>query len=62
MLIRVLERCISVTDSVEKQFCDGKNIDKCGFSQLTWCVPVFKSFSLFSDSQTSVQHIGMYDR
>ncbi|GFZ09233.1 embryo defective 2016 [Actinidia rufa] len=62
MLIRVLDRCISVTDSVEKQFCDSKNIDKCGFSQLTWCVPVFKCFSLISDSRTSVHHIGMYDR
>ncbi|PSS01624.1 Protein virilizer like [Actinidia chinensis var. chinensis] len=62
MLIRVLDRCISVTDSVEKQFCDSKNIDKCGFSQLTWCVPVFKCCSLISDSRTSVHHIGMYDR
>ncbi|KAI8562895.1 hypothetical protein RHMOL_Rhmol03G0070900 [Rhododendron molle] len=36
MLIKVLERCIAVADSDEKQFCDNRNIDKCGFPLLTW--------------------------
>ncbi|KAG5544897.1 hypothetical protein RHGRI_017379 [Rhododendron griersonianum] len=36
MLIKVLERCIAVADSDEKQFCDNRNMDKCGFPLLTW--------------------------
>ncbi|KAL7001548.1 hypothetical protein U1Q18_002701 [Sarracenia purpurea var. burkii] len=62
MLIKVLERCIAVTDSDEKQICDSGNIDACGFSQLTLCVPVFKSFSLISDSRASMQYSGVYNR
>lgn len=62
MLIKVLERCRAVADSEEKQFCDSRNIDKCGFSQLTWCIPVFKSLSLINDSRKSVQSLGIYDR
>ncbi|XP_058205314.1 protein virilizer homolog isoform X4 [Rhododendron vialii] len=62
MLIKVLERCIAVADSDEKQFCDNRNIDKCGFPLLTWCAPVFKSFSLLNDSRKAVQALGIYDR
>lgn len=62
MLIKVLERCIAVADSDEKQFCENRNIDKCGFPLLTWCNPVFKSFSLINDSRKAVQALGIYDR
>ncbi|KAF7145926.1 hypothetical protein RHSIM_Rhsim04G0136900 [Rhododendron simsii] len=62
MLIKVLERRIAVADSDEKQFCDNRNIDKCGFPQLTWCAPIFKSSSLINNSRKAVQALGIYDR
>ncbi|XP_052200578.1 protein virilizer homolog [Diospyros lotus] len=62
MLIKVLEKCISVADTDGKQFSDNRLISNCGFPQLTWCVPAFKCFSLICDSQTSMQYVGMQDR
>ncbi|CAA3021769.1 Hypothetical predicted protein [Olea europaea subsp. europaea] len=62
MLMKVLERCISAAKSDVKQFPENRNVAKDEFSLLSWCVPVFKSISLISDSRASVQYAGANGR
>ncbi|KAL2534543.1 embryo defective [Abeliophyllum distichum] len=62
MLSKVLERCIGATNSDVKQFPENRNVAKDEFSLLSWCVPVFKSISLISDSRASVQCAGANGR
>ncbi|XP_059646578.1 protein virilizer homolog [Cornus florida] len=61
MLTEVLEGCISAIYSDGKQFQESRNATKYGFSQLCWCIPVFKSLLLICDSGTSVPYPGTYD-
>ncbi|XP_059626354.1 protein virilizer homolog [Cornus florida] len=61
MLTKVLERCISAIYSDGKQFQESRNATKCGFSQLGWCIPAFKSLLLICESGTSVPYPAMYD-
>lgn len=62
MLMKVLERCISAAKSDVKQFPENRNVAKDEFFLLSWCVPVFKSISLISDSRASVQYAGANGR
>lgn len=61
MLIEVLKRCFEATDSDGKQFSDQLNSVKIGSTLTSWCLPVFKSFSLLCCSQTPMQHPGRHD-
>ncbi|KAM6547755.1 hypothetical protein CsatB_019431 [Cannabis sativa] len=61
MLTRVLGRCLTVIDSDGKQVLDTTSSTKCGVAILSWCVPVFKSFSLLCSSRTSVHRAGKHD-
>lgn len=61
MLTRVLGRCFAATDSDGKQILDGRSSAKCGSTMLSWCVPVFKSFSLLCSPRTSRHHAGKYN-
>ncbi|KAA8516811.1 hypothetical protein F0562_017079 [Nyssa sinensis] len=61
MLTEVLEKCVIATILDGKQFPESRNVSNSGFSQFSWCVPVFKCFSLISDSRTSVPYAGMND-
>ncbi|PON63125.1 Protein virilizer [Parasponia andersonii] len=60
MLTRVLGRCFTATELDEKQLLDARSLTKSGFTMLSWCVPVFKCFSLLC-SRTSVHHAGKQD-
>lgn len=55
---KVLESSGSASKSDSKLPLDGRNTAKSGFSQLRWCIPVFKSISLICDSRTSSQFHG----
>lgn len=52
MLITVLGRSFIAANSDGKLSVDNMNSAKFGFTILSWCLPVFKSFCLFCDSQT----------
>lgn len=58
MLTQVLERCFDSIDVDSKQIPDSKYPAKCGFTLLSWCVPVFKSVSLLCNARTPRQYPG----
>ncbi|KAL5545698.1 hypothetical protein UlMin_005385 [Ulmus minor] len=60
MLTKVLGRCLSAVDSDGKLILDSKSSAKYG-SMLSWCLPIFKSFSLLCYHQTSSHHAGKHD-
>lgn len=60
MLTKVLGRCFTAIDLDGKQILEPRSSTKFGFTMRTWCVPVFKSFSLLC-SQKSVHHAGKHD-
>ncbi|XP_022842441.1 uncharacterized protein LOC111366041 isoform X1 [Olea europaea var. sylvestris] len=62
MLTKVLERCISATNSDVKLFPENGNVAKDEFSLISWCVHIFKSISLMSYSRASVQYAGANGR
>ena len=57
MLSRVIGRCFVAIDSDGKQNLDGRSLAKSGNTILSWCIPVFKSFSVLC-SQTSACSAG----
>lgn len=58
MLTQVLDRCFDSFDVDSKQILDSKYSAKYGFTLLSWCVPVFKSFSLLCSARTPRQYPG----
>lgn len=58
MLKQVLERGFDSVDLDTKQIPDAKSSAKCGFTPLTWCIPVFKSISLLCNVRTPLQYPG----
>ncbi|KAM7500791.1 hypothetical protein LguiA_025205 [Lonicera macranthoides] len=62
MFSKVLESCVGATNSDAKQFSESRNASKCGFSRLSWCIPVFKSINLICGSSTCLQYPGIYER
>ncbi|KAK9170294.1 hypothetical protein Syun_002434 [Stephania yunnanensis] len=51
MLIKVLLKCSNASYSEAKCFAENRTSVKGGLSLLSWCLPVFKSFTLICDSQ-----------
>ncbi|KAK9122913.1 hypothetical protein Sjap_012515 [Stephania japonica] len=51
MLIKVLLKCSSASYSEAKCFAENRTSVKGGLSLLSWCLPVFKSFTLICNSQ-----------
>lgn len=62
MFSKVLESCIGATNSDAKQFSESRNASKCGFSRLSWCIPIFKSVNLICGSSTCLRYPGIYER
>lgn len=58
MLIKVLQSCSGTVISDEKQLPESRNLSTRGFTQLSWCLPVFKSVLLIFDSRTSLHYPG----
>ncbi|XP_075637615.1 protein virilizer homolog isoform X2 [Castanea sativa] len=58
MLTQVLDRCFDSFDVDSKQILDSKYSAKYGFTLLSWCVPVFKSFLLLCNARTPRQYPG----
>lgn len=54
MLTRVLDRCLATADTDGTPILAGRSSAKSGFPVLSWCLPVFKSFSLISISHASL--------
>lgn len=61
MLTQVLERCLVAIGSDGKQIPDSKISAKSGFTLISWCCPVFKSFSLLCVPQTSLPYPMRHD-
>ncbi|KAK9290992.1 hypothetical protein L1049_009175 [Liquidambar formosana] len=62
MLTKVLERCIAAINSDGKQLQDSRNLAKCGFTPLSWCLPVFKCFVLICNSRAPLEYPLRYDK
>lgn len=60
VLSTVLGRSFA-SNSDGKQSLDSRNLAKFGFTILSWCLPVFKSFSLFCYSRTSTHQAVRHD-
>ena len=58
MLTQVLDRSFDSFDVDSKQILDSKYSAKYGFTLLSWCVPVFKAFSLLCNARTPRQYPG----
>ena len=58
MLTQVLDRSFDSFDVDSKQILDIKYSAKYGFTLLSWCVPVFKAFSLLCNARTPRQYPG----
>ncbi|XP_015900411.3 protein virilizer homolog isoform X2 [Ziziphus jujuba] len=56
LLSTVLRQSLVAANSDGKHGGDDRNLSKFCFTTLSWCLPVFKSFSLLCDSRTSIQH------
>ncbi|KAJ4822646.1 hypothetical protein Tsubulata_050472 [Turnera subulata] len=61
ILGEVLDGCFSAIDSDGQQILDSNNSAKCGLTLVSWCYPVFKSFSLLGGSRTSFSSSGKHD-
>ncbi|KAB1227153.1 hypothetical protein CJ030_MR1G027718 [Morella rubra] len=61
MLTQVLERVLDSIDLDVKQFPDTKYPANCGFTLVSWCIPVFKSISLLCNAQKPRQYPGRPD-
>lgn len=61
LLSTVLGRSFVASNSDGKQSLDSRNSAKFGFTILSWCLPVFKSFSLLCDSRTYTHQAVRHD-
>lgn len=61
MLTQVLERCLVAIGSDGKQISDSKISAKSGFTLISWCCPVFKSFSLLCVPRTPLPYPVRHD-
>lgn len=56
MLTEVLDRCLDASDSNENHVSDHITSAKFGLSISSWCLPVFKCFSLLCSSRTPLNY------
>ncbi|OVA07160.1 Protein virilizer [Macleaya cordata] len=61
LLTKALKRCVDASISEGKIFSETRLPARTGFTLLSWCLPVFKSFALIFASQVSMQHSGVYE-